>query len=234
MTRSKIEWTARTWNPTRGCSRVSEGCRNCYAEHQAARLCGSGEPFEGFVESKASGPRWTGRVELVPARLEEPLRWRKPARVFVNSMSDLFHEAVPFEIIAAIFGVMAASPRLTFQVLTKRPRRAVEFFGWIKTQRRGYMHGEQRLLWKCLTDLDEAVTRALEGKEIKDEEDGEEEATAANIEGAHRAEPGCVSEAHALSGGGAASGLLEEVLAGAVRGDGGVLQHRHVGAMAVR
>lgn len=120
--RTGIAWTDCTWNPVRGCSRVSEGCRNCYAEKIAARFCGEPEsPFYTFA--RQSPARWTGKVELVPDKLEEPLHWRKPRRVFVNSMSDLFHEKLSNEDIASVFGVMAACPHLTFQVLTKRPDR---------------------------------------------------------------------------------------------------------------
>lgn len=131
--KSKIQWTDRTWNPTRGCSRTSEGCRNCYAERQAARFSDPGQYAHGFVERTPSGPRWTGRVELVEGKLTEPLRWRKPQRVFVNSMSDLFHEALPDEAIDRVFAVMALAPHLTFQVLTKRADRMREYFaqnGW--------------------------------------------------------------------------------------------------------
>lgn len=136
---TKIEWTDETWNPTRGCSRVSEGCRHCYAERLAARFRGDGDPFHGFAYSDKAGTHWTGRVELVPEKLDEPLRRRRWAekfarehgrrpRVFVNSMSDLFHEALPDEAIAAVFGVMAAASWIDFQVLTKRAGRMREWF----------------------------------------------------------------------------------------------------------
>lgn len=143
MTRTKIEWAERTWNPVRGCSRVSEGCRNCYAERQAARFSGEGQPWNGFVrwQSRVSGlqyenpkaagsadPRWTGRVELIPEKLTEPLSWQKPARVFVNSMSDLFHESLSDEAIAAVFVAMAAAPQHQFLVLTKRAKRMRRWF----------------------------------------------------------------------------------------------------------
>lgn len=149
---TSIEWTStvyldgsvtpgRTWNPVRGCSRVSEGCRHCYAERIAARYAGGKvilpggreqtAPFYGFAEATASGPRWTGRVELIPEKLDEPLRWKKPARIFVNSMSDLFHEKLANLEIAAVFGVMAAAPQHTFQVLTKRPARMRSWFEWV-------------------------------------------------------------------------------------------------------
>ena len=130
---TKIQWTDRTWNPVRGCSRVSEGCRNCYAERQAVRHAGPGRPYEGLAKSTKAGPRWTGAVRFLPEKLGEPLSWRKPQRVFVNSMSDLFHEELSFEQIAAVFGVMAAAPRHTFQVLTKRPERALEWFRWVES-----------------------------------------------------------------------------------------------------
>jgi protein gp37 len=118
--KTSIEWTDRTWNPTRGCTRVSEGCRNCYAE----RMAGRGFSWsKGFATSTPAGPRWTGKVALIPEALDEPLRWRKPQRVFVNSMSDLFHESLPDEVIDEVFARMAVCQEHTFQVLTKRPER---------------------------------------------------------------------------------------------------------------
>ena len=123
-----ITWTEETWNPIRGCSRVSEGCRNCYAERVAARFSGPGQPYEGLIQITSGGPRWNGKVAFVEERLADPLRWKKPRMIFVNSMSDLFHESLSNEQIAAIFGVMAAAPQHTFQVLTKRARRMREWF----------------------------------------------------------------------------------------------------------
>lgn len=128
-----IQWTSRTWNPVRGCTRVSEGCRNCYAEAMAARnLPGMRSPTTGepFATRTKAGPRWTGRVELIPEKLREPLSWRKPCRVFVNSMSDLFHEALDFKDIARVMDVIEAAQRHTFQVLTKRAARMSEFFDY--------------------------------------------------------------------------------------------------------
>lgn len=132
MQATEIQWTEKTWNPVRGCTRVSEGCTRCYAERQAARYSGPGLPFEGFAVNTPAGPRWTGKVELIPEKLGEPLRMRKPAMIFTNSMSDLFHEGLSNEDIAAVFGVMAACPQHTFQVLTKRPARMLEWFGWLE------------------------------------------------------------------------------------------------------
>lgn len=119
---SAIEWTDATWNPVRGCSRVSEGCRNCYAEQIAARFSGRGQPFHGFASRTAAGGRWTGRVEVIDSKLKEPLKWKKPRRIFVNSMSDLFHpELTPAEI-DQVYSVMREADWHVYQVLTKRPR----------------------------------------------------------------------------------------------------------------
>jgi protein gp37 len=125
-----IQWTDRVWNPVGGCALVSEGCRNCYAMRQAHRFSGPGGTYEGLTKLTSKGPTWTGAARFVPEKLAEPLSWRKPARVFVNSMSDLFHDDVTNEQIAAVFGVMWACPQHTFQVLTKRPARALAWFRW--------------------------------------------------------------------------------------------------------
>lgn len=124
-----IEWTDASWNPVRGCSRVSEGCRHCYAETQAARIIrcdrGRGVPegegsYDGLL---ARTGQWNGEIRTVPELLTKPLRWKRPRRIFVNSMSDLFHEGVPDEYIAQVFSVMDAARQHTFQILTKRPER---------------------------------------------------------------------------------------------------------------
>ena len=125
-TNSSIEWTDATWNPTRGCTRVSEGCRHCYAERMAVRFSGEGQSYEGLSVMTPAGPRWTNRVQLVPEMVEQPLRWKKPRFVFVNSMSDLFHEEVPLEFIQRVFAVMELCPQHTIQVLTKRSSRLRE------------------------------------------------------------------------------------------------------------
>jgi protein gp37 len=118
-----IEWTDKSWNPLLGCSRVSPGCQNCYAERMAARFSGPGLPYEGLAQMTEHGPRWTGAIRLLPEELDKPLRWKKPRRVFVNSMSDLFHEKVPDEYLDRVFAWMAIAQRHTFQVLTKRAER---------------------------------------------------------------------------------------------------------------
>ncbi len=126
MSATSIEWTERTWNPVRGCSRISPGCVNCYAERMAARnLPGMKSPTTGepFAILNGNGPHWTGKVELVPSMLDIPLKRRKPTTWFVNSMSDLFHEGLLESDIAQVFTVMSRCARHTFQVLTKRSDR---------------------------------------------------------------------------------------------------------------
>lgn len=110
---SSIEWTDATWNPVRGCTKISPGCKNCYAERFAERFRGvKNHPYEQGFD-----------LRLVPEKLGEPLRWRKPRMIFVNSMSDLFHEQVPDDYIEAVARVMVAAKWHTFQILTKRSDR---------------------------------------------------------------------------------------------------------------
>ncbi|TAN03108.1 MAG: phage Gp37/Gp68 family protein [Rhodanobacteraceae bacterium] len=127
--RSRIEWTDASWNPIRGCSRVSAGCENCYAERQAARFAAKGQPWHGFVRAVNGHPAWTGRTSLIESALDLPLRWRRPRKVFVCSMSDLFHESVSDQWLDEIFQVMASAQRHTFQVLTKRAARMHAYLG---------------------------------------------------------------------------------------------------------
>lgn len=116
-TQSRIEWTEQTWNPTVGCTKVSPGCKHCYAETMARRLQAMG--VQGYENGFG--------LTLMPERLAEPLERRKPTVYFVNSMSDLFHEKVPFDYIRRIFDVMAHAPQHTFQILTKRAERMAKF-----------------------------------------------------------------------------------------------------------
>jgi protein gp37 len=169
--KSKIEWTDATWNPVRGCSVVSKGCRNCYAMQVTARfsqrywevwqgatlICSAkqklteaearnkvaneaahgvvmearpsseGQAYEGLAYRNSSGAHWTGKVALIEKHLEDPLRWQRPRRIFVNSLSDLFHESIPDEWIDRIFAVMALGDWHTYQVLTKRPQRMRDY-----------------------------------------------------------------------------------------------------------
>lgn len=116
---TSIEWTDATWNPVRGCTKVSPGCKNCYALRFAERFRGvPGHPFE-----------WGFDLRLVPEKLEEPLRWKAPRRIFVNSMSDLFHGRIPVDYIRRVFDVMGRAPQHQFQVLTKRSARLMELAG---------------------------------------------------------------------------------------------------------
>lgn len=136
MTDSKIEWTGRSdWNPVRGCTRVSPGCGGpgphggCYAEAIAARFSDPKQAFHGFATRTPAGGRWTGKVEVQWDRLTLPLTWRKPAVIFANSTSDIFHERLTDEEIASIYAVAVAAHHLrghTTQIVTKRPERARE------------------------------------------------------------------------------------------------------------
>lgn len=127
MADTKIEWSDAVWNPTRGCSLVSEGCRLCYAMKQAHRFSGAGAAYDGLTKLTMNGPHWTGQVRTVPELLDQPLRWRKPRKIFVNSMSDLFHEDVPDGFIDQVFGTMDRTPQHTYQILTKRPERMLSY-----------------------------------------------------------------------------------------------------------
>lgn len=149
MSETTIEWTDKTWNPVRGCNRVSPGCDNCYAMRVAHRFSGEGKaslfvgddakmpgPYHGLTTIRKGKVDWAGVARFVPEQLGAPLHWKKPRRIFVNSMSDLFHHSVTNEQIAAVFGVMAACPQHTFQVLTKRPERMAEWVAWAMTSAR--------------------------------------------------------------------------------------------------
>lgn len=126
---SRIEWTEATWNPVTGCTKVSAGCKNCYAERMAKRLQAMGVPQyrNGF------------KLTLQPEMLDVPRRWKRPRTVFVNSMSDLFHPEVPLEFIKRVFAVMNECPQHTFQILTKRPEIAAEFSPELKWTRNIWM-----------------------------------------------------------------------------------------------
>lgn len=122
---SAINWCDATWNPILGCERVSPGCDQCYAISQARIRAVNPHPqvaaaFAGLTTRTEHGLDWTGRVNLLPERLEQPLRWRKPRKIFVNSLADLFHDEVPDEFIARVFAMMAVADWHIFQMLTKR------------------------------------------------------------------------------------------------------------------
>lgn len=124
MADTSIEWTDSTWNPVAGCAVITPGCTNCYAMRMAARLDAMGvEKYAGLTRKSGDRYVWTGKVTLDERSLEAPMTWRKPRKIFVNSMSDLFHADVPEEFIARVWSVMERTPQHTYQILTKRPER---------------------------------------------------------------------------------------------------------------
>ena len=143
-TNSRIEWTEQTWNPVVGCTKVSAGCKHCYAEVMARRLQAMGTPGyeQGFK-----------KVRLRPEKIDEPLRRTKPTVYFVNSMSDLFHPSVPDQFIDQVFSTMTAAKMHTFQVLTKRPERMACYLDskrvanniWLGTSVENRRHGVPRI-----------------------------------------------------------------------------------------
>jgi protein gp37 len=127
MADTKIEWTDATWNPVAGCTILTAGCTNCYAMRMAARLEAMGTAkYDGLTRKSGERYIWTGKVALDHGALEAPKSWRKPRLIFVNSMSDLFQEAVPEDFIAQVWETMAATPQHTYQILTKRPDRMAD------------------------------------------------------------------------------------------------------------
>jgi len=130
---SKISWTNETWNPVIGCSKVSEGCQNCYAEKMAQRLSfllSEKEEFvgRGYKSVIDRNGKWNSKTIFIDEALEKPLHWKKPRMIFVPSMGDLFHESVPFEWIDEVMEVILQAKQHTYQVLTKRPRQMLKYF----------------------------------------------------------------------------------------------------------
>lgn len=129
---SRIEWTDRTWNPAVGCTAVSPGCDHCYAARDAAGRLSTNAAYQGLAVRDGDGiAAFVGEVRLLPDRLDQPTKWRQPGMVFVCSMADLFHPAVPDDYLERVWAVMAATPRHTYQVLTKRPQRAA---AWLRAR----------------------------------------------------------------------------------------------------
>jgi protein gp37 len=127
MADTSIEWTDATWNPVAGCTVLSPGCTNCYAMRMAARLEAMGlEKYRGLTRKSGRRAVWSGKLRLDRQALNAPRGWRKPRRIFVNSMSDLFHEAVSPEFVGEVWSVMRQTPQHTYQILTKRPDRMLE------------------------------------------------------------------------------------------------------------
>ena len=138
---TKIAWTDETWQPVVGCSKVSEGCCNCYAERMAGRLANMGQAKYMMVVSQKAGTgtikynkraiylqKWNGKTYCDESALDKPLHWKKPRRIFVCSMGDLFHKSVPFGFIEKVMAVIEDCPQHTFQILTKRPGIMLEYF----------------------------------------------------------------------------------------------------------
>ena len=124
MADTTIEWTDATWNPVAGCAVITAGCTNCYAMRMAARLESMGVPkYEGLTRKSGERYVWTGKIHCDETALSVPLRWRSPRKIFVNSMSDMFHEDVPADFIRRVWQTMQATPQHTYQILTKRPDR---------------------------------------------------------------------------------------------------------------
>jgi protein gp37 len=161
--KSNIEWTDSTWNPIVGCSKVSPGCANCYAETMAGRLAAMNQrAYQDVVNAPdlRYGPRstWNGTTRLVESALAIPLRWKKPRKIFVCSMSDLFHENTPFEWVDKVFAVMALCPQHAFQVLTKRPERMREYLQTRTSMDASARYGRAPQWYQKLTDwLDEGA-----------------------------------------------------------------------------
>ncbi|MER9302101.1 DUF5131 family protein [Mesorhizobium sp. M0293] len=127
MADTSIEWTDATWNPVAGCTILTAGCTNCYAMRMAARLEAMGvEKYAGLTRKTGGRSKWTGKINLDRASLLIPATWSKPRRVFVNSMSDLFHADVPPEFIRDVWNIMEETQRHTYQILTKRPDRMAD------------------------------------------------------------------------------------------------------------
>lgn len=150
--KSKIEWTDATWNPVTGCTKVSEGCRNCYALTFAERWRGTpGHYFEKGFD-----------IILRPHKMDEPLRWTKPRKIFVNSMSDLFHAKVPVDYIEQVYATMALAKQHTFQILTNRPERMQDFY--MNAVYNGHIPGNEPLknVWIGVSVEDERVKHRID------------------------------------------------------------------------
>lgn len=177
MGATSIEWTDATWNPVTGCTKVSAGCKHCYAERVFPRayagktvMAESPERFGDRVNlDKITRQRRFTDVMTHPDRLDQPLRWRKPRRVFVNSMSDLFHDDVPDDFIAQVFTVMARALQHTFQVLTKRPERMREWFADSAWERVCQSVITNKVLFKDGEDLDWPLPNVWLGVSVEDQ-----------------------------------------------------------------
>ena len=164
---SKIEWTGDTHQFVSGCGDASPGCANCYAKRQAYRMASNPnakvqQRYRGLTVLRGNGPQWTGEVRPLPDQLAVPLRWKKPRTIFINSLSDTFHADIPDEYIAAMFGVMAATPQHTYQVLTKRAERMRRWFEWLADLAAKVEGGDGAVRY-CLGQFDRHTDYTREG-----------------------------------------------------------------------
>jgi protein gp37 len=128
---TKIEWTQETWNPSIGCTKISEGCKNCYAEKIAYRLSHNPKTMNNYVHViDLATKKWSNKTQLVKSSLTKPIKWKKPRMIFICSMGDLFHDSVSFEWIDALFTVMSDCDHHIYQIITKRPQRILDFYSW--------------------------------------------------------------------------------------------------------
>lgn len=154
---SKIEWTDKTWNPIVGCSKVSPGCRNCYAERMARRLKAMGRPeYQSVVDEHG----WTGTIHYAfhdNNRIAQPRHWKKPRRIFVCSMGDLFHESVAAEAILRVYATMEYASHHTYQVLTKRPQRMLRWHQRYKAERGRWFTEHNPHIWHGISAENQAA-----------------------------------------------------------------------------
>lgn len=156
MGEHKIQWLnlpgykGETWNPIIGCSKVSEGCANCYAEKMAIRLAHMPNAYEYSNVVRSNPSEWNGKTQLIKTKLTKPAHWKKPRVVFVCSMGDLFHESIPFEEINAVFSVMADNDQHIYIVLTKRPLQMIRFYKW-KANQHGVTWQPSSNVWMGIT-----------------------------------------------------------------------------------
>ena len=172
MAESQIEWTDATWNPVAGCSIITAGCTHCYAMQMARRLEAMGvEKYAGLTKKTGKRIVWNGLVREDVDALTIPLRWRKPRKIFVNSMSDLFHEGVSDNFISSVWRVMRDTPQHNYQILTKRPERLSELAPtligdvlpnvWLGTS---IENAEVAYRIDCLRGIPAAIWRASTGR----------------------------------------------------------------------
>ena len=178
---TKIQRAEHVWNPLTGCSKVSEGCKGCYAIPTAWKLAHNPNPkvakaYAGTVKKVGAALQWTGKINLLEERLLEPLRLRKPSRIFVNSMADLFHPDVPDEFIDRVYAVMALCPQHQFMILTKRPERRREYLNGLHGEIR---HARLESCWAAMDVRHPTVTvwplpNVSEGTSVEDQATADE------------------------------------------------------------